>query len=199
MAVPPKTATVPVASFLSLFQGKPLEVNASQSFHDGNIDVAWKKGCVLTAKTEELWDARGNVTAEDIRHMQNRCDIYTATAPIIRLETVPECEVCMARWIRDKAAEFDEAARIANTSGPSLISQALGGSGGMPTEIDGLGALCTDVRIPVATAESLTQELVSLGAVCVQELALSDWQTLASWALVKPLERRRLLAALGIA
>ena len=38
--------TVPVTTFLSLFQGQPFEVQVSQSFNDGNIDFEWHRGCV---------------------------------------------------------------------------------------------------------------------------------------------------------
>ena len=48
--------TVPVASFLSLFIGKPTEVQVSQSFNDGNADVQWRRGAVFTAKSEGLWN-----------------------------------------------------------------------------------------------------------------------------------------------
>ena len=42
--------TVPVSTFLSLFQGQPFEVQLSQAFNDGNVDFQWRRGCVLTAK-----------------------------------------------------------------------------------------------------------------------------------------------------
>ena len=42
--------TVGVATFLSLFEGHPFEVNSSQSFSDGNIDFEWRHGGVKTAK-----------------------------------------------------------------------------------------------------------------------------------------------------
>ena len=46
--------TVPVATFLSLFIGKDTEVQVSQSFNDGNLDVKWPRGVVFTAKEEGL-------------------------------------------------------------------------------------------------------------------------------------------------
>ena len=47
--------TVPVAAYLSRFIDKPPEVQVSQSFHDGNLDVQWNRGVVFTAKQEGLW------------------------------------------------------------------------------------------------------------------------------------------------
>ena len=55
--------TVPVASFLSLFTGKPTEVQVSQSFNDGNADVQWRRGAVFTAKSEGLWNPTHRVSA----------------------------------------------------------------------------------------------------------------------------------------
>eukprot|EP00439_Symbiodinium_sp_Y106_P057281 s3165_g8.t1 len=46
--------TLPVTAFLSLFQGRPLEVQVSQAFNDGNVDFEWHRGCVMTAKSEGL-------------------------------------------------------------------------------------------------------------------------------------------------
>ena len=48
--------TIPVNTFLSLFQGQPIEVAVSQSFHDGNVDACWNRGVAMTAKLEGLWD-----------------------------------------------------------------------------------------------------------------------------------------------
>ena len=59
--------TVPVTTFLSLFQGQPFEVQMSQSFNDGNTDFEWHKGCVLTGKAKDLWKPLPGVDEED-RH-----------------------------------------------------------------------------------------------------------------------------------
>ena len=48
------TNTIPVATFLSLFIGRETEIQVSQSFNDGNLDVCWKRGVVFTAKSEGL-------------------------------------------------------------------------------------------------------------------------------------------------
>ena len=44
--------TVPVTTYLSLFQGAPFEVALSGAFNDGNEDCAWKSGAVMTAKED---------------------------------------------------------------------------------------------------------------------------------------------------
>ena len=44
---------------------------------------------------------------------------------------------------------------------------------------------------------ALEAELLGLGAVHVAELVAADWQGLRSWAQLRPLEQRRLLANLG--
>ena len=63
---------VPVDTFLSLFGGQFFEANMSQSFHDGNDDVKWTRGALMTAKEQDLWKPmpdRG-VTEEDVKHMK---------------------------------------------------------------------------------------------------------------------------------
>ena len=52
--------TVPVITFLSLFQGQPFEVQMSQAFNDGNAD----RGCVLTGKAKDLWKPLPGVDEE---------------------------------------------------------------------------------------------------------------------------------------
>eukprot|EP00973_Karenia_brevis_P015036 2052421-Karenia_brevis.AAC.1 len=48
--------TIPVSLFLSLFIGQHTEIQASQSFNDGNKDIRWQRGVVFTAKQNGLWD-----------------------------------------------------------------------------------------------------------------------------------------------
>ena len=91
--------TVPVATFLSLFIGQNTEIQASQSFNDGNLDVKWNRGVVFTAKTEGLWDHTSKVSAEDVRHIKNRVQEFLFTAVVPDLKDVEPCAPCMARWI----------------------------------------------------------------------------------------------------
>ena len=91
--------TVPVASFFSLFIGQMLEVQVSQSFSDGNVDVQWQRGAVFTAKEVGLWDPTPKVSAEDVRHLKNRVELFRFTHTIVALRDVESCAGCMARWI----------------------------------------------------------------------------------------------------
>ena len=90
---------MPVASFLSLFIGKPTEVQVSQSFNDGNADVQWRRGAVFTAKSEGLWNPTHRVSAEDVRHLKNRVELFKFTSTIDALRDVEPCASCMSRWI----------------------------------------------------------------------------------------------------
>ena len=49
-------------------------------------------------------------------------------------------------------------------------------------------------QVPVRKAAALEEELLSQGAVHVQELTSDDWVALQSWASLLPFEQRRLLA-----
>ena len=98
--------TVPVASFLSLFIGKPTEVQVSQSFNDGNADVQWQHGAVFTAKQEGLWDPTPRVSAEDVRHLKNRVELFEFKHTIAALQDVESCAGCMARWVVCFSADF---------------------------------------------------------------------------------------------
>ena len=73
--------TVPVTTFLSLFQGQPFEVQMSQAFNDGNTDFEWHRGCVLTGKAKDLWKPLPGVDEEDIKHMKSRLLIFTCREP----------------------------------------------------------------------------------------------------------------------
>ena len=93
--------TVPVATFLSLFIGKDTEIQVSQSFNDGNLDIAWKRGAVFTAKEDGLWNPTHRVSAEDVRHLQNRVEEFrfTHVMPEGSFHDIASCAPCMARWI----------------------------------------------------------------------------------------------------
>ena len=99
--------TVEVPTFLSLFTGHPFEVQVSQSHNDGNVDFEWRRGAVMTAKEEGLWEPYGNVSQEDVNHMKSRAHVFTARAKIPKLADTAMCPRCMCLWIRDGAAEQD--------------------------------------------------------------------------------------------
>jgi hypothetical protein len=49
-----------------------LEVQVSQSFSNGNVDLRWDQGAAMATKAEGLWEPTASVSAEDIRHLQSR-------------------------------------------------------------------------------------------------------------------------------
>ena len=60
----------------------------------------------------------------------------------------------------------------------------------------GLGALCAAARLPEDARSALLVDLLAMGAVDVRELGGQEWQSLAAWAQLKPLERCRLESVL---
>jgi hypothetical protein len=98
--------TLPVPTFLKLLGGQYLEVAVSQSFNNGNADLRWRRGVVMTAKADGLWDRLGQVTAEDVRHMQSRVVQFTAVAqlPSESLRQVSPCATSWARWLCETAS-----------------------------------------------------------------------------------------------
>ena len=184
--------TVPVTTFLSLFQGQPFEVQVSQSFNDGNIDFEWHHGGLLTAKAESLWTPLAGVDAEDVRHMQSRLVLFQHTAQVKHLKYTPPCARCMCSWIVDGASQFD--AKQALVSPPSIHTETA--PVGLSEQLVGMAELSARAKLPPAKANALTEEIVPLGAVSLNELDVRDWQSLASWAGLLPFEQRRLLSAL---
>lgn len=174
-----------MSTFLSLFQGEPVEVAVSQSFQDGNDDVAWHRGAVMTAKEEGLWTPQHNVTAEDIRHMQSRVVQFRVLAKLPALQDTSPCPVHMAQWIRDGAV--DEGISL---PAPSMATCTSG--------VSDFSMLVEKARLPADRSAPILRDLVALGAVSVRELELADWRSLPSWEQLRPLEQRRLLAAVGL-
>ena len=115
--------TVPTAAFLSLFIGKPTEIQVSQSFNDGNADVHWQRGVVFTAKEEGLWTPTSRVSAEDVRHLQNRVEMFRFSHSIVALRDVESCAPCMARWI----LEFSASAAAGSVQRPLPPADEAGG------------------------------------------------------------------------
>ena len=91
------TETIPVTTMLSLCQGAPFEVQVSQSFNDGNVDFEWRRGAVWTAKANGLWTPSGDVTPEDVEHIQSRVDQHLVTATVKTLKATPPCAICMSQ------------------------------------------------------------------------------------------------------
>ena len=185
---------IPVNTLFSLFNGLPFEVQVSQSFHDGNEDFEWRRGAVLTAKEQGLWQPCGNVTAEDIRHIQGRFDVFHMVAPVARMKDTEPCPCHMARWIRESAAAHD----ARGLAQPTLPVRPPGqpSDSGVPL----LGDMCVlahEAGLPAAAAAALEQELVELGALHVRELPVTEWPQLRAWVLLKPLQQRRVAAWLS--
>ena len=180
-------ATIDVSAFLSLFNGHPFEIRQSQAFCHGNEDFAWRKG---TAKEKELWAPWGAVSAEDVQHMKNRMHIFTCHAVLRNLRRTEGCGPCMCAWIRDGASQADARAAL---QAPLPVSIHAAGV----QVVLGMDDLSSRASLPAAKAEALRAELLSLGAVNVQEVSASDWQGLSAFSLLLPFEQRRLLSAVS--
>ncbi|CAK0878955.1 unnamed protein product [Prorocentrum cordatum] len=185
--------TVPVSLFLSLFVGQHTEIQVSQSFNDGNKDVCWNHGAVFTGKLEGLWGTTNKVGAEDIRHMQNRARQFPFTSVLSdgSLQDVLSCAPCMTAWIVREAAKFD----AVGVFRPAPAAP-VGADAGVPP-VSGFDDLMSDARIPRAQADALLADVRAMGAVAVDEVLPADWVRLNSWALLLPLQKRRLLGQIG--
>ena len=188
--------TIDVATLLSIFNGFPFEVKQSGAFNDGNEDFSWNRGCLLTAKSKELWKPWGEVTAEDVQHMQNRMLCFTCTAVVRNLRDTVPCACCMARWIRDGAAEAD-AKSMAQSAAVVLPLAGSNPADKNHEEVDGLSTLATKAHLPAEVVPVLKAELLAEGAVTVRELTVADWQALPAFTQLKPLQQRRLLSVVG--
>ena len=186
--------TVPVDNVLTLFQGMPFEVAVSQAFNDGNVDFEWRHGAICTAKEEGLWDAMRHISKEDIAHMKSRFEVFRCTAKVPKLKATDACARCMSRWILDFSNAYD--ARQALSS-PSPVAANQDAHDDSAAGIEGFETLCSQAKVPKHIASQLESELCSLGAVDVRELSVTDWQGLASFCALKPLEARRLLSSLS--
>ena len=183
---------MPVAAFLSLFIGKPAEVQASQSFNDGNPDVQWNRGAVFTAKLEGLWQPTSRVTAEEVRHLRNRVEEFHFHAVLgdANLKEVDTCAPCMARWICKYSDEFD--AIPIRLSTPASQSTAAGSLRTFAA-VEGFAQVMAAARLADGVAMELFEQVSNLGAVHVAELCASDWEQLPAWASLRVWERRRLV------
>ena len=108
-----------------------------------------------------------------------------------RRGNIPNCTVHFARWVRDLAGTYDAA---------QAMQPALDASQPVETEpndnapdVTDLAKLLDAAQLPQASRDALTQDAKATGAVHVQTLMRSDWEQLASWQCLLPLQRRRLL------
>ena len=190
--------TLPVTTFLSLFQGQPFEVQVSQSFNDGNVDFEWSRGAVMTAKAKGLWTAYGEVDEEDIRHMKSRVLVFDCTATLSKLKDTIPCATCMCSWICGACSAHDAAQVLAAPVLPVAVDVATNREEGDRSELIGMTALAAKAHLSAPKAKVLETEILSLGAIHVQELVGSDWTNLSSWAALQPFEQRRFLACLSL-
>ena len=192
--------TVEVSTVLSLYNGLPFEVQVSQSFHDGNPDFRWDRGAVVTAPEEGLWDPKGIVTAEDIRHMRNRFHPFQCSAVIKSMKDMGPCAIHMCCWIVDGANAAD--AKTALRPPLALLAPEGAASsgnltGGAVADVAGLTDLASKVRLHPETTAALRAELLSAGAVDMSEVTAEDWSGLSAWGLLKQFERKRVLKCIA--
>jgi len=189
-STPAKAPTIPKTMLLKLLAGQWLEVQVSQSFQNGNPDIRWKAGAVITAKYDGLWMPTGVVTAEDIRHMQSRVWQFTATEQIsARLEDLPMCKESFCQWLVRDAAAFAARARPAAPIAAGVSLQAAAGPQAL--SVRGVAAFLGALELPATLAAALEGDARGLGAASVDELTMDDWAALPSWAQLLPLQQRR--------
>ena len=161
----------------------------SQSFNDCNLDVKWSRGVVFTAKQEGLWEPTARVSAEDVRHLRNRVEEFHFDHVVLLLKEVQSCAPCMARWIRKYS---DEAVPAPLRAAPTPVAKTYASDF---SAVAGFAGMMVSANLLALVAEKLLYEVVALGAVDVIELSASDWEQLPSWKKLRPLEARRLNAA----
>ena len=152
-AIPESNPTVPVMDFLAMFQGQAFKPQVTQTFNNGHPTVIWKKGALMTAKSEGLWDPMRNVTAEEIDHMKARVDIFPATHVVGTkaddFTPSPACPNPWCRWVVSDSIAY------ASRQGP----RSLGGLGkrlqplalpGLPAEASlGQGGLSEEMKAKI--------------------------------------------------
>ena len=130
-AMPPGNPTVPVLDFLAFFQGQRFKPQVSQSFNDGHPSVTWKKGALITAKREGLWEPMGNVTAEEIDHMKARVELFHATHVVStnpdEFQPSPACPNPWCRWLVTDSMAYAarQGPRHLGTLGAKLLPKPL--------------------------------------------------------------------------
>ena len=100
-------------------------------------------------------------------------------------DSVPECRHHLAKWIVEASAAFDAAQGL---NAPPILP------GDGEAAIKDLAIFLDRAKAPRRARAAIVADIVAVGAADVQELFQADWESLPSWALLKPLERRRVLA-----
>lgn len=184
---------LPVTTFKKAFGGQFFEVQVTQSLNNGNKDFRWKQGAVFTNKEEGLWCTTERVSAEDVRHIKSRVEIFRFTHQLFPpgaappRGSVPQCRHHLAKWLVLAATAFDAAQGLMQL--PPAASQSDAGH----ATVESLNQFLVAAKLPTAAREALAEDVVATGAVHVEELSRPDWEQLPSWMSLKPLERRRVL------
>ena len=185
---------MPVTTYKKAFNGQFFEIQVPQSFHDGNKDFRWQRGCVFTNKLEGLWEPTRRVSEEDIRHLKSRVELFHCTAAFEapargsgERPPLPQCRFHLAKWVRDGAQAYDAAGALQQP--PAQV----GGPPGGASEVEDLAVFLAAARAPPAAVAALTQQIGALGAVHVKELSREDWTNLLAWAHLREMERRRVI------
>ena len=182
---------ISVGTFKKAFGGKYFEIQVPKNWHDGNKDFKWNRGVVFTNKEEGLWNPTSKVSEEDVKHMTSRVEQFRFTHQFVAPGGQPSgsgvsgCGIHLAKWIVDACAAFDVAQGI--TVLPIAARED-------ENNVLNLSLFLERVKLPRRVHSSITLDVVALGAIDVQELSQEDWAELPSWSLLKPMERRRLLA-----
>ena len=87
------------------------------------------------------------------------------------------------RWVCELAAQHDASQALS----PLQVSSG---------NVCGLSEILASAKVPARLLHAFENEISALGAVDVRELARDDWAMLPSWALLREMEKRRVLAAL---
>ena len=191
--------TLPVSTFLSLFNGLLFEMQVSQAFNDGNCDFQWQRGCLMTAKAKDLWEPWGQVEEEDVQHMKSRVDIFHCKAKVGKLKAVEPCACCMCNWIVASCSAHDARPALQPPLPPvarQLDAGAQPDSRLQETLLTGMEQIAELAKLPAALVTALAKELVDLGAAHAEEATLADWKSLPSWPTLKMFEQRRLVEAI---
>ena len=164
---------------------------------------AFRQGVVFTNKEKGLWTPTENVTAEDIEHIQSRCEMFRCTHQLLKRGsrpsrgTIPQCRHHLAKWIYDACAAFDASQVLQSNLGAPAADAHVGDS---PNVGDRSAATVVDLdlfmeraQLPLSVREAITRDVLAVGAVNVDELTKEDWEQLPTWQHLKPLEKRRVL------
>ena len=147
-----------------------------------------------------MWDPKGIVTAEDIRHMRNRFHPFQCSAVIKSMKDMDPCAIHMCCWIVDGANAADAKTALRPPLAlPAPEGAASSGNltGGAVADVAGLTDLASKARLPPETTAALRAELLSAGAVDVSEVTAEDWSGLSAWGLLRQFERRRVLKCIA--